>query len=310
MASSKVVAPIPNIQDIDLRLLRVFIAVCRNGGFAAAQTELNIGQSTISGYISTLETRLGIVLCQRGRSGFRLTKGGESIFEASIELFHNLDNFRARVGEARNEITGRYSIGTVDAVTTLASGAIPGILREFAIEAPKVALDLRLGSPQALMRDLLGKRYDAIVLPVFRTPSGVKLISIEPEDPQSLYCGREHPLFNAEYTDQDIRKALFVHRSHMEGWSAYASNSLNIAATTVDVECQLMLVLTGRYISYLPDRYAEQWVQEGYLKRLDSPELNYTTNVCIAINNGDVSEATRILLTSAEKITGRSVVDT
>ena len=35
------------VHDVDLRLLRVFDAVVRSGGFSAAQAELNVGQSTI-----------------------------------------------------------------------------------------------------------------------------------------------------------------------------------------------------------------------------------------------------------------------
>jgi DNA-binding transcriptional LysR family regulator len=48
------------LSDIDLRLLRVFIAVTESGGFAAAEIKLNINRSTISTHISDLEARLGM----------------------------------------------------------------------------------------------------------------------------------------------------------------------------------------------------------------------------------------------------------
>lgn len=54
----------------DLRLLRIFAAVVRHQGFAAAQQELNLSTSAISTYMSQLENQLGIVLCHRGRGGF------------------------------------------------------------------------------------------------------------------------------------------------------------------------------------------------------------------------------------------------
>ncbi len=60
----------------DIRLLRVFEAVVKNGGFTAAQGELNISQSTISNHITALEQRLGVTLHQRGRGGFWLTDKG------------------------------------------------------------------------------------------------------------------------------------------------------------------------------------------------------------------------------------------
>ncbi len=59
------------ISDSDIRLLRVFCAVTRCGGFAAAESELQLGLPSISRYIKDLETRLGVRLCRRGASGSR-----------------------------------------------------------------------------------------------------------------------------------------------------------------------------------------------------------------------------------------------
>ena len=60
------------MSDGDIRLLRVFCAVVRCGGFAAAESELQLGLPSISRYIKDLETRLGVRLCRRGRVGFSL----------------------------------------------------------------------------------------------------------------------------------------------------------------------------------------------------------------------------------------------
>lgn len=64
-----------SLGDADIRLLRVFVVVAACGGIAASELELNIGKSTISRYISDLEARLGLRLCNRGPSGFSLTEG-------------------------------------------------------------------------------------------------------------------------------------------------------------------------------------------------------------------------------------------
>src|SRR5260221_560007 len=66
------------LTDLDLRLIRVFLAIVDAGGVTPAQATLNIGQSTISTQLATLETRLGYRLCERGRGGFPLTaRGGQ-----------------------------------------------------------------------------------------------------------------------------------------------------------------------------------------------------------------------------------------
>ena len=48
-----------NLSDIDLKLLRVFVAVAEAQGVSAAQETLLMNQSTISTHLASLETRLG-----------------------------------------------------------------------------------------------------------------------------------------------------------------------------------------------------------------------------------------------------------
>ena len=57
---SQALANFPALADVDLRRLRVFDAVVRNKGFAAAQNELNVSQATISIQIAELEERLSV----------------------------------------------------------------------------------------------------------------------------------------------------------------------------------------------------------------------------------------------------------
>ena len=82
------------VQDADLRMLRIFVTIADCGGFSAAQSVLNIGQSTISEYISRLETRIGVRLCERGRSGFRLTEEGERVYISAQRLLLAVEGFR------------------------------------------------------------------------------------------------------------------------------------------------------------------------------------------------------------------------
>lgn len=57
------------LDNIDLRLLRVFAVLAETGSFAAAQIALNLSQSTLSTHLASLEQRLGGPLCLRGARG-------------------------------------------------------------------------------------------------------------------------------------------------------------------------------------------------------------------------------------------------
>src|SRR5262245_57600290 len=97
---------LPDPNDFDLRLLRVFESVVRAGSFTAAEVGLNKSKSAISMDISTLETRLGLKLCRRGRGGFALTPHGKEIYELTLDLFKRLHEFRDRVGHVASRLGG------------------------------------------------------------------------------------------------------------------------------------------------------------------------------------------------------------
>jgi hypothetical protein len=127
---------IASLSDSDIRLLRVFQAVVRQQGFAAAQSELGLSPATISNHIAHLETRLGVRLCSRGRKGFALTPEGARLHEASLNLLRSVENFSTIVGSVRGHLTGSVHFGTVDAIYTNGDLDISSALAEFSKRAP------------------------------------------------------------------------------------------------------------------------------------------------------------------------------
>ncbi|AOK20523.1 LysR family transcriptional regulator [Burkholderia cepacia] len=68
---------------LPLTALRVFEASARLGAFKAAADELSVTPAAVSHQIKSLESRLGVLLFERGASGVRLTEEGERLFRAS-----------------------------------------------------------------------------------------------------------------------------------------------------------------------------------------------------------------------------------
>lgn len=99
------------ISELDLRLIRTFLTIVETGGLSAAQSALQISQPTISNQLSTLESRIGIRLCERGRAGFEVTQKGEQFVEASKRLLSAAENFRIEVQQIARKITGHINIG-------------------------------------------------------------------------------------------------------------------------------------------------------------------------------------------------------
>ena len=118
------------LSGLDFKLLKVFKAVVEAGGFSAAQNELNVGLAAISKQISDLEIRIGMRLCTRGREGFHLTEEGRLVYQASIDLFASVDNFRDRLSSAQNELIGDLGVGVIDNTISDVNSPLVAALRE------------------------------------------------------------------------------------------------------------------------------------------------------------------------------------
>lgn len=290
--------PVPSLHDVDLRLLRIFFSVARNGGFSAAQIELNIAQSSISDSIARLEDRFGVTLCERGRSGFRLTRQGVELFDATRKLFQDIDEFRHRTSRVRSEMSGRIFLGIVDGIATIKDLSLFAALERLEREAPMVELELKVDSPQALIGGVQNGRYDAAVIPIFRKVPGIEAVPLAPLVPQVLYCGHGHPLFDrpdAEISKQELESAAFVARKHMEGWRYPDGLKFKERAWTNDMEGIATLILTGRYIGYLPAPYVRVWVKEGKMRPLLAEKLSYDAQLFLITRVSDITNATRFL---------------
>ncbi len=62
--------------------------------------------------------------------------------------------------------------------------------------------------------------------------------------------------------------------------------ALNCTASASDREGMAFLILTGRYIGYLPDHYARQWVQEGRLRALKPATRFYDLSLASVTRKG------------------------
>ncbi len=262
-----------NISDIDLRLLRVFQSVVRYNGFSAAQQHLGLTQATISNHMNQLEERLGMRLCERGRSGFFLTEHGKLVHAAMLDLFGSLESFRSVLGSAKGELIGNLHFGTVDAMYTNPQFNLAAALGEFTKFAPNVFLDLDIATPQALNQGLLSGRYHIVLTPEQPYPKSMRSVPVMKER-QMLYCGIGHPLF--ETSDATIAPAMlaqfqFAGRSYMNE-EEICDIKFNWASVTAHMESTALLISSGQYIGFLPDHFAERWTRRNLMRAL-SPDV-------------------------------------
>lgn len=167
--TSKHRALLGQLSDMDLRLLRVFKVVVQCGGMAAAELELNIGISTISRHVKDLETRLGLVLCRRGRAGFTLTPEGQTVYKETLRLLASLEAFRSRVDGIHDRMGGELQIAMFDKTATNPAARVADAIRRFTQAAPDVGLNLHVGSIQEIERGVIDGSYQIGIIPEHRS---------------------------------------------------------------------------------------------------------------------------------------------
>lgn len=281
--------PLAQVSDFDIRLLKLFRSVVECGGFSAAESVLGIGRSAISQQMSDLEQRLGLRLCQRGRAGFALTEEGREVYQSTQQLLAALESFRTEVNGLHQHLRGELNIGLTDNLVTVPHMRITHALARLKERGPAVRIHIRMTPPSEVEQGVLDGRLHIGVVPQAGALSGLDYQSLYDER-SLLYCAVGHPLFYVD--DRELEDA------RLDAQDAIAPTfrlppeiqrhyqQLNCSASASDREGMAFLILTGRYIGYLPDHYAAAWVQQGRLRALKPSSRFYDLSLASVTRKG------------------------
>ena len=202
---------------VDWRLLMILRTIVEQKGLASAQAVLNMSQSSVSASLSELEDRLGLRLCNRGRSGFALTEAGRIVYEATHDLFDAVGRFSASTAAISDATRGILRIGAVDAVATNSQLPLASALRRFKSFAKNVLVDFLNAGPEDLEAQVLQGKRDVVIGPYSERYATLFYVRLHREM-QSLYVSRQHRLFNVAgaSTGKDILNGhAFVSRRYL-----------------------------------------------------------------------------------------------
>ncbi|WP_028238588.1 LysR family transcriptional regulator [Stutzerimonas azotifigens] len=274
----------------DLKLLRIFVSVVQHQGFTAAQQALNLSTSAISTYMSQLEAQLGITLCHRGRGGFSLTGKGELFYQECLRLLGELEGFERYTAALKGELRGTLTLGVLDSTVSDPALPLPDVIGAYNRNHPAVHLRLQVMSPYELQMGVLENRLDVAIGAFYNRMSGLVYQPLYREQ-HWLYCSDRHPLF----AERGIPATLIMGQ-RMVGrgyWSQaeMARHGIRDSAATVEsMEAQLILVLSGAYIGYLPEHYAQPWADQGRLKVLLPATFGYQAPFTLIYRRGRTRE--------------------
>jgi len=274
----------------DIKLLSIFAAVVRAQGFAPAQQELQLSVSAISTYMAQLESQLGVVLCHRGRGGFRLTSRGEAFYQQCAALLGELEDFGRFAQSLKGELRGTFRLGTLDAMAGHPALPLAAAIGHYGRKYPAVHLNLGIMTPWELQLAVADDRLD-VAIGAF--PAQMKGLAYQPlcTEQHFLYCGAQHPLFGrAEVSAAQIARQRMVSRGYWNQAELARHGFRHSEATVENMEAQLILLLSGQWIGYLPEHYAAPWVARGALHALNPQTFAYQSPFSLIVRKSRLRE--------------------
>jgi DNA-binding transcriptional LysR family regulator len=163
------------IPNLDLDLLKTFIAIADTGSFTRAADDVGRTQSAVSMQIKRLEDIVGRSLFARDGRQNRLTVHGEKLLDYARRIVKLSDE--AVMAFTRPELTGTVRFGTPD---DYADRFLPEILARFARTHPLVQVDVDCRSSDALVQLVRRGELDVSLITSEYGGTGTETVRTEP----------------------------------------------------------------------------------------------------------------------------------
>lgn len=143
---------------MNLRHLRYFVALAREGHHGRAAQSCNVTQPTLTGAVKQLEAELGVPLVERGGQRFRaLTPEGRRVLAWAQRILADQDGLEQDLAELRHGLTGRLRLGVIPAAMATA----PLVVTPFCARHPGVTVQVESMASVQIQRGLDGFDLDA-----------------------------------------------------------------------------------------------------------------------------------------------------
>jgi molybdate transport repressor ModE-like protein len=216
-----------NPNDLDLRLLRSFLAVAQCGKVSAAAKQLHLSQPAVTAHLRRLEEIVGKPLFSRSSRGVRLTTYGHSLRSFSTEIQNTLSRIEASF-RAEHKLSGDLRFG---ASLTIASHVIPTFLAEFSRVYPMVEIDLRVDNTEVVLESVRESFYPFGLVEGSPRAAGLRLEKFV--DDEVVLVGGTNPTFGdyqrmgaSVATAEDLYKLPLIWRESGSGTRAVVEGAV------------------------------------------------------------------------------------
>tara|TARA_A100001391_G_scaffold145276_1_gene102890 strand:- start:19035 stop:19931 length:897 start_codon:yes stop_codon:yes gene_type:complete len=243
---------------MELKQLRLFLAVAEELNFTRAAHRMHIAQPALSQHILNLERLLGTQLFRRNKQAVTLTQAGEELHLHARKVLRAADSALSAVGAVRDGKRGHIAIG---AIYSAVHSVLPVALDQFRKRHPDITISLR---EQTVAQQVAALRHGLIDVGFMRdAPVETGFVSeILSREPLVVVLKATDPLAlepEVDLTDLSTRPFIAISRDenflYSEQVSAlFAARALTpeIGGYASDMHTTLCMVLAGLGVSIVP----------------------------------------------------------
>lgn len=272
---------------MEIRVLRYFLAVAREGNITAAANFLHLTQPTLSRQIKDLEGELGVQLLIRKSHNVSLTPDGMRLRKRAEEIVSMVDKTEAEFISAENTVSGDIYIGGGE---TRAMHEIAELIKELRESYPDIHFHLYSGNVADVTERLDKGLLDFGVLIQPANISKYNYINLHEKDIWGVIMRKDSPLAKKRHIKKEdlldlplicSRQAISSHRTGNEfsDWFGEDFEKLNIVTTFNLVYNAAIMVDAGIGYAITLDHLADTSENSHLCFRPLAPKLESGLNI-------------------------------
>ena len=176
--------------SLNLRHLRAFVEVARQGSFRRAAEKLHLSQPALTITINQLEELVEVSLFNRTTRRVDLTIDGEDFQPIAERLVADFERAITDLKTSAERREGKVAIAVLPSLTI---NLLPGLFARFKDANPEIRVILRDDNARGVQRQVLNNESDFGISNRWEEDSELEFTSLT-LDPVGLVCPPDHPL--------------------------------------------------------------------------------------------------------------------
>lgn len=264
------------IINMNLRHMKIFVAVCQNSSITLAAKKMYISQPAISTAIKEMENYYGVKLFDRLSKKLYLTEVGKMVLSYALHITSLFDELETTI---RNSDTiGALRIGSS---ITIGTHLMPNYIKQFSSKYPNIQTFVTINNSDIIENLVLDNKLDfALIEGVIHSKNLISKSFLN--DELVVICSLNNPLLKKEVISvKDLETQKFLMREKNSGTRELADSVLLLHGfsaipiwESISTEAIINGVSNGLGIAILPLRLVQNFIKKGTISKLNVVDIN------------------------------------